>query len=380
MLLAGGAGVAAGAVCLVLAAPASAVTTLSGPLDLGAATPYGVLAADAVSSTGATLITGDLGLSPSTATSITGFPPGIVTGAVTAGDATAILARDDLTAAYGVAASLTPSSPTTVGDLAGLTLVPGVYAGGELTLSGVVTLDGGGDADAVWVFQAASTLVTAAASEVRLVDGASSCNVFWKVGSSATLGGGSDFVGTILADVSITAITATTVEGRLLARTGAVELDATVVTVPTGCADTSSSHVGVSPAFTSPSPDDGVVGSDYLHSLAASGTGTISYAILSGALPPGLTLDSASGAISGTPESAGAFEVRVAARGDTGPDAELVVRITVTLAELAASGTAPPGLLAAAGGAVLLGGLLVVFAARGRPRGELARAVRRNRR
>src|SRR5207244_13299962 len=109
-------------------------------------------------------------------------------------------------------------------DLGGLTLVSGVYAGGAVGLTGTLTLDAEGDSSAVFVFQTASTLITASNSVVSLIGGASACNVYWKVGSSATLGTTSDFVGTIIALTSITVTTGATVDGRLLARNGAVTL------------------------------------------------------------------------------------------------------------------------------------------------------------
>ena len=107
-----------------------------------------------------------------------------------------------------------------------------MYQGGTIELTGTVTLDGGGDPNAVFVFKAASTLVTASASRVVLISGAQACNVFWQVGSSATFGTTTAFAGTVIADVSITATTGTSVDGRLLARNGAVTLDTSTITVP----------------------------------------------------------------------------------------------------------------------------------------------------
>ena len=141
-------------------------------------------------------------------------------------------AKSDLIAAYDEAAAQAPATPVAASALGGLTLTPGVYSGGALDLTGTVTLDAQGDSGAVFVFQAASTLITASASQVKLVNGASPCNVFWKVGSSATLGTTTRFKGTILALASITVNTGATVEGRMLARTAAVTLDSNVSAIP----------------------------------------------------------------------------------------------------------------------------------------------------
>ena len=201
------------------------------PVKLGTAADYAVLAGSTVTSTGPTIVSGNLGLSPGT--SVTGFPPGLMSGGVqNVANPGAVQAKSDLIAAYDEAAAQTPATPVAASALGGLTLTPGVYSGGALDLTGTVTLDAQGDSGAVFVFQAASTLITASASEVKLINGASPCNVFWKVGSSATLGTTTKFKGTILALASITANTGATVEGRLLARTAAVTLDSNVVTNP----------------------------------------------------------------------------------------------------------------------------------------------------
>ena len=166
-------------------------------------------------------------------TSVTGFPPGLMSGGVqNVANPAAVQAKSDLVAAYDEAAGQTPATPVAASTLGGLTLTPGVYSGGALDLTGTLTLDAQGDSGAVFVFQAASTLITASASRVELVNGASPCNVFWKVGSSATLGTTTSFKGTILALASITANTGATVEGRLLARTAAVTLDSNAITKP----------------------------------------------------------------------------------------------------------------------------------------------------
>ncbi|WP_277212570.1 ice-binding family protein [Isoptericola croceus] len=201
-------------------------------VDLGTATSYSVLGGQTVTNTGPTTLEGDLGVSPGDA--ITGFPPGIVGGAQHAGNAEAAQAQSDLVIAYDDAAGRAPTASVD-GDLVGQTLTAGVYnSTGPLELSGMLTLDGQGDPDSAFIFQVASTLITASSSEVVLTNGAQACNVFWQVGSSATLGTASDFKGTIMALTSITVDTGTVVEGRALARNAQVSLDTNVFTMP-GC-------------------------------------------------------------------------------------------------------------------------------------------------
>ncbi len=218
---------------LVLAGTARA----QAPVPLGAADPFAVLGATTVTNTGPTVINGDLGISPGTA--CTGFPapctgggPGVVNGTIHSADAVAAQAQVDLTTAYNNAAGQ-PVTATIPTQLGGQVLGPGVYnsAAGDFDITGTLTLDAGGNPDAIFIFKTASTLVTAAGnSQVALINGARSCNVFWQVGSSATLGTNTVFRGNILALTSITATTGAVIEGRLLARNGAVTLDSNTVT------------------------------------------------------------------------------------------------------------------------------------------------------
>jgi Ice-binding-like len=203
------------------------------PVNLGRAAPFAVLAGTTVTNTGPTVVNGDLGVSPGTA--VTGFPPGVVNGTIHAGDATAAGAQVDLTAAYIDAASRTPTGvlPAAIG---GLTFTPGVYrAPAAVGLTGTVTLDAQGDPNAVFIFQIGSALTTASGSVVNLINGANPCNVFWQIGSSATLGTGSTFAGNILALTSITVTTGVTLNGRALARNGAVTLDSDLINRPEDC-------------------------------------------------------------------------------------------------------------------------------------------------
>jgi hypothetical protein len=209
----------------VTAGPAGAA-----PVPLGTAANFAVLAAATVTNTGPTTVTGDLGLSPGTA--VTGFPPGQVTGTVYTADAAALQAQNDLATADNDAAAQ-PATATIPTELGGTTVTPGVYnsAAGTFGITGTVTLDAQGDPAAVFIFKAASTLITASASNVILVNGATAANVFWVVGSSATLGTYSTFAGNIMALASITVTTGVTIDGRVLARTAAVTLDTDTITM-----------------------------------------------------------------------------------------------------------------------------------------------------
>jgi hypothetical protein len=214
-------------IAVVAAAQGAANAAIAPPL--GSAANFAVLAATTVTNTGSTVLTGDLGVSPGTA--VTGFPPG-TSGTVHPGDAVAATAQTDLTAAYNNAAGQPPTT-TGLSAIANQTLTPGVYnASSSLLVNGTVILDGQGDQNAVFIFQMGSTLTTASASGIELINGAQPCNVFWQVGSSATLGTGSTFAGTILAQASITVTTGDTVAGSMLARTGAVTLDDDTVSAP----------------------------------------------------------------------------------------------------------------------------------------------------
>lgn len=202
---------------------------------LGTAASYAILAGTPnVTNTGATVVSGSLGISP--AASVTGFPPGtVVNGTIQAATAAAGVAKNDLTAAYGVAASSPCNFNKTGQNLGGQTLTPGTYCQTTApTLTGILTLSGNG----VFIFQIGSTLVTAPGASVVLTGGAQPCNVFWQVSSSATLDTTTTFVGTIMALTSISLNNAASIQGRALARNGAVTLINNQITAPTSCAAT----------------------------------------------------------------------------------------------------------------------------------------------
>lgn len=200
------------------------------PPPLGVAATYAVLGASAVTNTGASVLTGDLGVSPSAA--ITGFPPGIFTGTEHAADANAAAAQLAAMAAYTQAQATVPLTANLTGmDLGGLTLPPGTYKfNTSAQLTGTLILDGQGNPNSVWIFQIGSTLTTASASNVIMVNGGVPGNVTWAVGSSATLGTTTTFAGNILALASISLTAGATVQGSLYALTGAVTLISNIIT------------------------------------------------------------------------------------------------------------------------------------------------------
>lgn len=214
---------------MLLSAFAISPAAAADKVGLGTAGSFAVLAGSAVTNTGPTVVNGDLGVSPDSA--VSGFPPGLVNGTIHAGDAAAAQAQSDLTIAYNDAAGRACDVDLTGQDLGGLTLTSGVYCfSSSAQLTGTLTLDAEGDPNAVFIFQIGSTLTTASGSRVDLINGAQSCNVYWQVGSSATLGSNTTFAGNILALTSITLVTGATVDGRTLARNGAVTLDSNVIT------------------------------------------------------------------------------------------------------------------------------------------------------
>lgn len=224
------AGVLAAVVALVVA-PAA---VQAAPVNLGTVSPFVVLAGSTVTNEGPSVLNGELGVSPGEA--LVGFGlPAVVNGATHAGDAVAAQAQFDLGTAYDVAAGqpVAPADDLSGTDLGNRTLTAGAYRyNAAALLTGPLTLDAQGDPNAQFVFLIGSALTTESASSVNLINGASPCNVFWKVGTSADLGTTTKFVGNLMALESISVKNAATVEGRLLARNGAVTLINDVLTAP----------------------------------------------------------------------------------------------------------------------------------------------------
>jgi hypothetical protein len=201
-------------------------------IPLGTAQNFAVLGGSTVTNTGATSVTGELGVSPGS--SVTGFPPGIVSvGSIHAADAVAAQAQSDLTVAYNTAAGIPCGTDLTGQNLGGLTLTPGVYCfASSAALTGTVTLNFQNNPNALFLFKIGSTLTTSSASSVvKINTNGVNCpsNLFWQVGSSATFGTGSSFTGNVLALSSITVTTGANIAGRALARNGAVTLDTNAV-------------------------------------------------------------------------------------------------------------------------------------------------------
>jgi Ice-binding-like len=212
--------------------PLVPATSAQSGVQQGTTRTYAVLAASAVTSSGLTVLVGDLGVSPGTA--ITGFPPGVVTGATHAGDPVAAQAQADANVEYNYLDALPcdPANNLTGVDLGGRTLTPGVYCfDSSAQLTGTLILDAQGSCDSLFVFQTGSTLVTSVASSVVVINNPCSINcrggenVFWQIGSSATIGTGSQFVGHIIANTSVTLNFNASVAGNVIALTGAVTLD-----------------------------------------------------------------------------------------------------------------------------------------------------------
>ncbi|HEV2033340.1 MAG TPA: ice-binding family protein [Candidatus Dormibacteraeota bacterium] len=215
-------------VILIWPAMAQAATLV----PLGTAGNYAVLAGTTITNAGpGSWITGMVGLSPGS--SITGFPPS-TSGNQDIANPAAVTAKSDLATAYTNAAGQGPC--TGVGPaLDGLTLVAGTYCSGTMGLTGTLTIDGGGVTTGVWIFQMASTLITGAGARVSLINGAQPCDIFWQVGSSATIGAGTTFVGNIMALTDIGMFSGATLNGRAMARNGQVTLQTNRIIQPSGC-------------------------------------------------------------------------------------------------------------------------------------------------
>ena len=284
-------------------------------ISLGTADSFGVLAGSTVTNTGPTSVTGNLGVSPGTA--VTGFPPGTVTGGtIHLNDAVAAQAQSDVTTAYNAILGTSCNVDLTGQNLGGLTLTPGVYCfSSSAQLTGTLTLNALGNPNALFIFKIGSSLTTASGSSIVVINpgSGSNCNVFWQVGSSATLGTGTSFIGNILALSSITLTTGANISGRALARNGAVTMDSNNVAI---CGPTSPCPIITVNPSTLP---NGAIGSPYSQTVSAvGGTAPYTFTLSSGALPNGLTLNSSSGVISGTPTAAGTFNFTITATDANG--------------------------------------------------------------
>ena len=204
--------------------------TIQATISLGSASTFAILAGSAVTSTGATKITGDLGLSPGT--SVGGFPPAVLNGTFHINDTLAAHAKLALTAAYNDAAGRTSTDMVTLsGNIGGLTLTPGLYKSTSslAVSSGNLVFDAKGNANAVFIIQIASTLTTTSGAQVILAGGALASNIFWQIGSSATFGTTTAFQGIIMAMQSITFNTGATLNGSAFARIGAVTMQGNTI-------------------------------------------------------------------------------------------------------------------------------------------------------
>jgi hypothetical protein len=345
--------VAAATGLLVSAGTANAAAA---PVGLGTAAAYSVLGGSTVTNTGTSVLAADLGVSPGTA--ITGFPPGIVGGTVHAADANAAQAQSDLTTAYNDAAGRAKTGDVS-GDLVGQTLVAGVYKSTDtLAISGTVTLNAQGDPSSVFIFQVASTLITATSSKVALINGAQACHVYWQIGSSATLGTTSIMVGSVMALTSVTVTTGTVVQGRALARNGAVTLDNNVfqqpgcnITTPTTTAattTTSTTSTGTSTGSTT--------GTSTGTNTSSGGTGSTSTSAGSSGQGGGT-----SSALSGSSSTAHgtATNANGSARSSSTAAALQAATQTSLGGTLASTGTSLPGPLIGAALCLFIGAVLV---------------------
>ena len=207
-----------------LAALLCGVAAVWAQSSLGTAQIFAVLGGSTVTNTGPSVLTGDLGVSPGAA--ITGFPPGTATGTTHAADAAALQAQNDVVTQYNALASAACTADLTGQNLGGLTLTPGVYCfSSSAQLTGALTLNAQGNANATFIFKTGSTLTTASGSSVSLINGGNPCGVAWQIGSSATLGTTTSFIGNLIALSSITLNTGANIIGRALARNGDVTLD-----------------------------------------------------------------------------------------------------------------------------------------------------------
>jgi len=296
-------------VLLALPAQAAAVTP-----SLGSAAGFAVVAATTVTNTGPTVVTGDIGVSPGTA--VVGFPPGTVNGTIHAADGPAGTAHADAHTAF-VQASGEPCDFTlSIADLGGQTLLPGVYCftSTSVGLTGTLTLDAGGNPNAAWLFKIGSTLITASNAAVVLIGGATPCNnnnITWEVGSSATLGSGTSFVGNILASASITLNSTAGSTGGLYADTGAVTMDTNMVSTCAGAGGKGGPTISTTPS--GPVPAGGSVSDSATVTGGASPTGNVTFTLFGpGDITCSTPISTTTGTLSGGTASSGNVTVGAA--------------------------------------------------------------------
>jgi hypothetical protein len=284
------------------------------PVALGSLANVAVLGHTTVTNTGPSVVHGDLDLSPGT--SITGFPPGTIIGTKHQTDSQAAQAQVDLTAAIADAGGRGGAVPI-VGDLGGQTLTTGVYsAGAGQGLTGDLTLNG--SPTDVFIFQIGTALTVA--GRVLFTGGAQASNVFWNLGSSATIGAGSTMAGTIMALASVTLVTGASLSGRALASTGAVTLDTNNITTP--------GSNGFE--MTCGNPPDGYLALPYSHLFpVAGGTPPYTFSIAAGVLPTGLSLNFVTGEVSGVPTVKGLFNFTINVTDSDGFSAPVSCSITI---------------------------------------------------
>ena len=285
---------------ILVAGPAAYAA--QGPVGLGTANSFAVLGGSGITNTGPTTVTGDMGTFPTP--SETGFGSITLSGTNHAGDAVTQAAKNDLITAYNDAFGRKPATSVPV-ELGGRTLLAGVYSSPTFGMTGTLALDAKGNANAEFIFQAGSTLITASSSQVLLLNGADPCHVVWQVGSSATFGTGTHFVGDVLAHTSITATTGATFRGRLLARDGAVTLDTNTINRST-CAPpaapsvTTSTTVGTATGGKTP-PTTAAGKAATPSSVPGSGPGASATPVNRFAAPAPATPGAGSASVTGTP-------------------------------------------------------------------------------
>jgi hypothetical protein len=300
---------------VVVSAGTAAAAIAQSPPSLGSARSFAVLGGSRVTSSGATILAGNAGVSPGA--SVDGISASnFVIGGVFTNDGLARSAQRDQTDAYEELDDL-PCGTTLPSALAGRILEPGVYCAGPATLSGRLTLDAGGDPNAVWIFKVDS-LTTEPSSAVDIVNGGKDGNVFWRIAGAVALGANTYFIGNVLAQSDIGAGSGVSVAGRLLSHNGAVSLRDSSVTI---CCEVLTMLPRMVPG--------GTVGTAYAQTLAViGGTPPYTFAAVAGQLPPGIVL-SARGALSGVAAADGTFRVAIVVTDSEGISCIRVYAISI---------------------------------------------------